>query len=193
MPSIASLEGKTALYDMHSTPMRPSNIAFRPLTAGDLPVLQDWLSRPHVVESWGGPPTMADVVGDYRAAIAGTASDQRFIAVTEGIPIGFIQCYVPAECHHDGWWLEEDDPSVRGIDQFLANAQQLGQGLGTAMVRAFVAELLADQSVTRVQTDPAPTNRRAIRCYEKAGFHAAREIDTPDGRALLMYCDRPVY
>jgi RimJ/RimL family protein N-acetyltransferase len=58
------------------------------------------------------------------------------------------------------------------------------------MVSTFVARLFADPAVTRVQTDPAPENRRAIRCYEKAGFIAAREVDTPDGRALLMYFDR---
>jgi hypothetical protein len=38
---------------------------------------------------------------------------------------------------------------------------------------------------------PHPNNRRAIRCCEKAGFHAVREVATPDGPALLMYCERP--
>jgi RimJ/RimL family protein N-acetyltransferase len=47
--------------------------------------------------------------------------------------------------------------------------------------------------VTRIQVDPKPDNPRAIRCYEKAGFRAVREIDTPDGRALLMYCNRPAH
>jgi RimJ/RimL family protein N-acetyltransferase len=60
------------------------------------------------------------------------------------------------------------------------------------MVRAFVARLLADPRTTRVQTDPSPTNARAIRCYEKAGFRRSREVETPDGRALLMYCERPI-
>jgi RimJ/RimL family protein N-acetyltransferase len=44
--------------------------------------------------------------------------------------------------------------------------------------------------VTRVQTDPAPHNARAIRCYEKAGFRPVREIVTPAGAALLMVMDR---
>jgi len=40
-------------------------------------------------------------------------------------------------------------------------------------------------------TDPDPANTRAVRAYEKAGFHRDREVDTPDGRALLMIRDNP--
>jgi RimJ/RimL family protein N-acetyltransferase len=45
-------------------------------------------------------------------------------------------------------------------------------------------------ALTRVQTDPDPGNVRAIRCYEDAGLRAVGEVDTPDGRALLMMCTR---
>lgn len=107
----------------------------------------------------------------------------------DGAPIGYTQSYV-AMGSGDGWWEDEQDPGVRGIDQFLAHSEQLGRGLGTEMVRAFVQHLFADPSVTRIQTDPSPENRRAIHCYEKAGFHPVGEVDTPDGRALLMVCDR---
>jgi aminoglycoside 6'-N-acetyltransferase len=43
----------------------------------------------------------------------------------------------------------------------------------------------------RVLTDPDPTNARAIRAYEKAGFRRDRLVDTLDGRVLLMRCDHP--
>lgn len=107
------------------------------------------------------------------------------IALLSGEPIGFIQSYV-AMGSGDGWWEEETDPGTRGIDQFLANAAQLGQGLGSAMVDAFVARLFAVPTVTRIQTDPSPRNERAIRSYRRAGFVAQGEVVTPDGPALLM-------
>ena len=90
-----------------------------------------------------------------------------------------------------GWWEDETDPGVRGIDQILCDAQTLGQGLGTRMVTAFVTLLFSDPAVTRIQTDPSPDNARAIRCYEKSGFHAVKRIITPDGQALLMAQNRP--
>jgi aminoglycoside 6'-N-acetyltransferase-1b len=165
-------------------------IEFRPLDLPDLPLLHEWLTRPHVVEWWSPVPTLTDVLVEYGVRIAGDDPTRCFIAAADGAPIGFVQSYSPVLAHVDGWWLDEHDAGVRGIDQFLANVEQLGQGLGTAMIRAFTQQIFEDASVTRIQTDPDPANARAIRCYEKAGFRAARELDTPDGRALLMYLDR---
>jgi aminoglycoside 6'-N-acetyltransferase Ib len=165
-------------------------ISFRPLAWTDLPMLCEWIARPHVAEWWDSPPSLAECEQEYGPLIAGDVPDRAYIALLDGEPLGFIQSYVATESHEGGWWLDEHDPGVRGIDQFLADPGHLGRGLGTTMVRAFVDRLFEDPSVTRVQTDPSPRNARAIRCYEKAGFRAAREVVTPDGPALLMYRER---
>jgi aminoglycoside 6'-N-acetyltransferase-1b len=51
--------------------------------------------------------------------------------------------------------------------------------------------LFSDPEVTKIQTDPARTNLRAIRCYEKAGFRQIKTIVTPDGPAMYMLRERP--
>jgi RimJ/RimL family protein N-acetyltransferase len=155
----------------------------------DLPLLYQWLSRPHVAEWWGPPRSLAEVEQEYGPLINDQSTTRPYVVLGDGAPIGYIQSYV-AMGSGEGWWPDEENPGVRGIDQFLAHPEQLGRGLGTTMVRAFVQLLFADPAVTRIQTDPSPRNRPAIRCYEKAGFHAVGEVDTPDGWALLMVCDR---
>ena len=160
-------------------------ISFRPLAADDIAMLHDWLGRPHVREWWGEPESVAEVEADYLSTIAPGSTTRAYIASLDGEPIGFIQSYVVKDSG-GGWWEHETDPGARGIDQFLAEAGQLGRGLGSAMVRAFVDELFRDASITRVQADPAPENTRAIRSYARAGFIAQREVITPDGPALLM-------
>ena len=100
-------------------------------------------------------------------------------------PIGYAQSYV-ALGSGDGWWEEETDPGVQGIDHALANPTQLNKGLGTKLVLALVDRLFSDPSVTKIQTDPAPSNLRAIRCYEKAGFVQEKLVTTPDGPAVYM-------
>lgn len=163
---------------------------FRPLTYADLPLLIAWQRRPHVAEWWTAPASPAEIEAEYGPVIDGAGSTRAFIAGCDGQSIGFIQVYTPMDHHADGWWVDEHDPGVRGIDQFLASADDLGHGLGTAMLRAFVGQVFADPGVTRIQVDPDPGNARAIRCYERVGFRSVGRVITPDGPALLMYLDR---
>jgi RimJ/RimL family protein N-acetyltransferase len=169
-----------------SSKKSPESLSFRPLEMADLPMLHEWLCRPHVSEWWQPTPTRAEVEEEFAPlTVAGRDTTRGYIALLGARPIGFIQCYVVMGSG-DGWWEEEADPGARGIDQFLANAEELGAGLGSAMVRAFVDRLLLDPEVSKVQTDPSPDNGRAIRSYAKAGFVAHGEVMTPDGPALLM-------
>lgn len=163
--------------------------SFRPLQMADLPMLHEWLARPHWTEWWGPAPTMAEVEAEYGGWIKNPTQVQPHIALLDGQPFGYIQSYV-AMGSGGGWWEGETDPGVRGIDQSIADASLLSRGLGTAMVKAWVAKLFTDPQVTHIQTDPDPRNARAIRCYEKAGFRAMGEVQTPDGTALLMVCRR---
>jgi AacA4 family aminoglycoside N(6')-acetyltransferase len=170
-----------------------SDVTFRPMLDEDLPMLQAWIGRPHVREWWAGEE--ADFSPErFRAFyLPRVMAEERvtpYIAMLGDRPVGYAQSYV-AMGSGGGWWNEIGDPGVRGIDQFLCEASDLGKGLGTRMVKAFVARLFADPAVTRIQTDPDPANTRAIRCYEKAGFRAMDTIITPDGPALYMALDRP--
>lgn len=170
--------------------MKPDTprVTLRLLTAQDLPMLHGWLNRPHIVEWWGGEearPTLDEVLAEYHPDALAAHNVTPYIAMLGDEPIGYAQSYI-AMGSGDGWWEDITDPGVRGIDQSLANQDHLGKGLGTQLVQALVARLFSDPAVTAVQTDPAPHNARAIRCYEKAGFRRVKQIDTPDGPALYM-------
>jgi aminoglycoside 6'-N-acetyltransferase-1b len=168
--------------------MTKPQFQFRPLAEYDVPLLFDWLNRPHLAEWWDGPVSLTAVREKHLPRI-GSASVRPYLAFLNGTPVGFIQSYVAVE-QGDGWWPDERDPGVIGIDQFLADADSLGKGLGTEMVSQFVRLLFQNPEVTRIQTDPAPRNLRAIRCYEKVGFRRIGVIETPEGPALLMVINR---
>ncbi len=165
-----------------------SEFSFRPLTRADLPLLHEWLNRAHVAEWWDEQRDLEYVLHTFGADLDSPVI-RMFFAYLDAEPVGYIQVYHVLGADPE-WWTEETDPGARGIDQFLANAEQLGQGLGSSMVRQFVASLFADPDVTQVQTDPSPNNARAIRAYEKAGFRRVAEVITPDGPALLMRVQR---
>jgi AacA4 family aminoglycoside N(6')-acetyltransferase len=172
-----------------------SLVTLRLMTEQDLPMLHDWLNRPHIVEWWGGEeerPTLDDVLEQYLPSVLAEESVTPYIAMLGEEPIGYAQSYV-ALGSGDGWWEDETDPGVRGIDQSLAHATQLNKGLGTRLVHALVERLFLDPTVTKIQTDPAPNNHRAIRCYEKAGFVRQKVITTPDGPAVYMVQTRQAF
>ena len=152
--------------------------AFRPMTSDDLPVIRQWLARPHVREWWGDPSEQYDLVsGDLDEP----AMDQ-FIVSAGGNEFAYLQCY-DLTAWNSGFG--EHPRGTRGIDLFIGEADMIGRGHGSAFIRAFVDERLRN-GAPRMVTDPDPANTRAVRAYEKAVFEKAGMVDTPDGPALLM-------
>ncbi|RZA11115.1 MAG: GNAT family N-acetyltransferase, partial [Lysobacteraceae bacterium] len=99
------------------------HVEFTPLAEADLPMLHEWLCRPHVAQWWGP----ADSVDQLREDFLSGGTTRAFIARHGGEPVGFVQSYVVLGSG-DGWWESETDPGARGIDQFLAHGTQLNQG-----------------------------------------------------------------
>lgn len=171
------------LYELKANKYWEKAISFRPLAERDLTLLVYWLNKPHVQRWWDDHLTDAELRVKYGNRI-GDQVVMPFIVYLHDKPIGFIQYYYANQVGH-GWWPEEIEGSV-GIDQFIGEEDYLNQGYGTWLIRNFINKLLKNPAIHKVITDVDPDNHRAIRCYEKAGFKLIKEIQTPDGLALLM-------
>ena len=180
-------------HHKHAVTSTSSVVTLRLMTEQDIPMLHEWLGQPHIVEWWGGEerrPTLSETRAHYLPRVLAKDRVTPYIAMLGNVPIGYAQSYVALGCG-EGWWEDETDPGVRGIDQSLAHPDLLSKGLGTQLVTSLVELLFLDPTVTKIHTDPAPTNARAIRCYEKAGFRRIGTIVTPDGPAVYMVQERP--
>jgi aminoglycoside 6'-N-acetyltransferase len=155
--------------------------SFHPMTTADLPLVQHWLSLPHVRQWWGDPSEQYGLVsGDLDEP----AMDQ-FIFSTAGSRFAYLQCYDLTA------WNSGFGPQplgTRGIDLFIGEPDMIERGHGSALIRCFVDDRL-QKGAPRIVTDPDPANGRAVRAYQKAGFEKGRMVDTPDGPALLMVCN----
>jgi aminoglycoside 6'-N-acetyltransferase len=151
---------------------------FHPMSAGDLPLLREWLETPEVVRWWGeADQQYALVSGDLNHP----DMDQFIVAIGER-PFAYLQCYALSTWNQN---FGAQPSATRGIDQFIGVPDMIGRGHGSGFIRQFVDALLAS-GIPRVVTDPDPGNGRAVRAYTKAGFESDRLVDTPDGPALLM-------
>jgi aminoglycoside 6'-N-acetyltransferase len=162
-----------------------SAYTFRPMTTDDQPLVRQWLTTPEVDRWWGGPdedegddddgPPFEEELGNPNIALWIVSHEERAFS--------YIQDYDP-----HAWANHHFAPlplGARGIDQFIGEPEMIGCGHGSAFIRAHVDKLFA-QGAPAVGTDPHPSNGRAIRAYEKAGFVRDVEQDTQWGRALLM-------
>jgi aminoglycoside 6'-N-acetyltransferase len=155
---------------------------FRPMSAGDLSLVQRWLETPEVVRWWGrADEQYALVSGDL-----GHPDMHQFMVAIDEQPFAYIQCY-PLSTWNQGFGSQP--PATRGIDQFIGEPDMIGRGYGSGFIRQFVNALLAS-GIPRVVTDPDPDNIRAVRAYARAGFRSEHLVDTPDGPALVMVRDR---
>jgi aminoglycoside 6'-N-acetyltransferase len=155
---------------------------FRPMSSADLPTIRRWLEAPHVLEWWHDPAEQFELVsGDL-----GHPDMAQFIVAADISEFAYLQCY-----NLSAWdtGLGPQPEGTRGLDQFIGEAGMLGRGHGSSLIKAFADGLLAS-GTPRVVIDPDPTNARAIRAYEKAGFCRDRIVDTTDGQALLMIRDK---
>lgn len=168
-------------------------ITFRRLVDDDLPLLHSWLNEPGVIEWWEGDDVSWEaVVRDYGSA--SKSSTEHWIACLEGTDIGWIQCYpaVDEPEETEPWFDFGIDRTAAGIDYLVGDPAGRGKGIGSAMIRAFVVDIVFGLHPDWSQACAGPFlgNQSSWRALEKAGFRFVGIIDDDEGPCRLMAVDR---
>jgi RimJ/RimL family protein N-acetyltransferase len=145
-----------------------------------LPLLHDWLQRPHVHEWWNEHSTLDEVADHYGPSIDGGDPTDHYVVLLDERPIGFVETYLIAD--HSEWELTIGaEPGAVGVDLFIAEPELTGKGLGTQLLQQFVGEVaLARPGATHCLADPDVANAASLRAFEKAGFRVVREFVDPE-------------
>jgi len=175
-------------------------IRMRPLERDDLPLVAEWLARPHVEKWWREASDIAAVEADYGPMIDGADPTEGFIAMRDGRAIGFIQRYLLADYPE---WQRAVAVGVGvipglGIDYFIGDESMTGQGLGPQMIAAMVtASWTRYPDISAVVVDVLQDNRPSWRALEHAGFERAwagrldSEHPSDEGPCYLYVTYRP--
>jgi len=171
------------------------DVGFRQLEKEDLPALHRWLNEPGIVRWWEGDDVSWEgVVRDYGSPP--TDSTEYWIASVDGRDIGWIQCYASVDSAEEAepWWTLGVDRTAAGIDYLIGEVDDRRRGLGSAMIRAFVNDVVFGLHPDWSQACAAPhaDNIASWRALEKAGFHFAGTVQDKHGPGRLMVRDRLV-
>jgi RimJ/RimL family protein N-acetyltransferase len=150
-------------------------VTFRLMTSDDLPLLHEWLQRPHVRRWWDPHETFAEVEAHYAPRIDGDDLVELYLALEGDEPVAFVQTYLT-------------DEATAGIDLFVADESRTGKGLGTRIIERFVDEVVfARPETIACIADPEHGNAASLRAFERAGFV---RIGDADERHALVRNDR---
>lgn len=156
------------------------SVDLKPLTEADVPVVLDWLSRPHVAPWWSRPSDKADL--EYLLA---SGHDRGFVIESGGRPVGFIQaynCYAQPDTVRD----TKEPPATWGFDILIGETSVLRKGIATEAARAFIARLEREFNCTRLVIELPVDNEAAIALYERAGFEITATIEDLPRTTHLM-------
>lgn len=140
-------------------PIQGPRLRLRPITPADSAAFARWLSDPELVASFGRPADDAAETPTAEATAVGPTG-WTFVIEYRCRPIGGIEYF------HD----RPGAPWSAGIDIFIGEPDARDRGLGTEALRTLLQYLFERKGLKRVTIDPEPSNRRAVRAYEKAGF-----------------------
>lgn len=152
--------------------MKNNFIDFKRMTFANLQLWQQWSQKPHVKNVW--------FVEGYESTsyihqkIAGNGYDYPFIIYLNDIAIGYIVCCdlyaYRTRCPHPKGLFTQEEAGTFCMDLFIGEEKYLNKGYGVLIVREFVKKMLEQFHPKKILIDPAITNIRAIKCYQKAGF-----------------------
>ncbi|MGB9492857.1 MAG: GNAT family N-acetyltransferase [Terriglobales bacterium] len=151
-------------------------MAFRLLARSDFPLLQKWLSAPHVVAWWGDPLDFAAVNEKYARVVDGTEPTHVFVIEHGGQAVGWIQWYLWSDYPEHALQLGAE-PISAGVDLAIGEPEMTGQGLGPVAIHEFLRQIVfAGTRVDTVIADPAEANLRSLHAFEKVGFTVMRKV-----------------
>ena len=151
-------------------------VSFRALERTDFPLLQQWLSAPHVDAWWHEPLDLRGLEQKYGPRIDGIEKVHVFIIEHEDRPIGWIQWYRWSDYPDHAAQLTTEQGAA-GIDLAIGEVSSVGIGLGPIAIRRFVFGVVSiEPGIVCVVTDPEEENRRSHRAFEKAGFTQVKTV-----------------
>lgn len=157
---------------------------FRPLEKVDFAMVAAWIGQPHVQKWWQEPATVEHVAKEYGPCTDGDFKTRVYVVELDGTAMGMMQCYrVEDYAETDSEWdtSQWDAAGYVGIDYLIGDVVLTGKGHGTAMIKAFVEEIVKSlyPEAVGALADPEVANAVSQAALRKAGFRPYKVI--PEG------------
>ncbi len=166
-------------------------VVLRAATPDDAHLLHQWDLDPDVIGATTSAPDASVAFGGidwHKELSAQSPVSYYLIAEVGGQAIGAMQICDPHEEPTHYWG--KVPPNLRAVDIWIGQPEHRERGFGVQMMRLAHARCFEDPTVTAIVIDPLATNERAIRFYERLGYHRLHTRVFGDDRCLVMRLTR---
>lgn len=156
---------------------RIQRIDFRPVNIdADTPLLFAWLGDLDV-RRWYDEGEHS--LENYRRQFSPEATTHKFIILIDNHPVGYLQAYRVSDEPDYAAQLGLDHDAV-SLDLFIGEPKYRG-GWGSVVLRKALKNIVFGAlEAGYACCNPDPENTRAVRAYQKAGFHGDRVVWVED-------------
>ena len=166
--------------------MQRDAVRLRPARIADWDLIRGWLARDDI-QDWWGPLSATEA--ELNMALGSAHAICRII---EAGPeqVGYAHA---VDATLWGESLPQDlEAGTWDLDLFIASEEHRGRGVGQTALALLKEEVFASTLAVAVCVFPSVRNERAVRAYEKAGFHWKRIWNDPhSGPSWFMVAERP--
>ncbi|TCJ94303.1 GNAT family N-acetyltransferase [Nocardia alba] len=195
------LPAEVAATPAPALPVFAAPFSLRPADpdSADPETLAEWMTRPHLLESWEQDWDAERRRDNFRAQLAGTYSIPCILSLDFAVlgepelgmrEVAYVEFYRAAKDEIGRFY--DSDPGDIGFHIATADTAVIGKGIMSGWISAMTtAVFAADPTCRRVLADPDHRNVAIARGLAKAGFRLIGEIDVrPDRRISLQYVPR---
>lgn len=136
-----------------------------------MPLLTRWLAEPHVRRFYQKTPVAPDeIAAEYGPALRGEEPTLCHLALLDGTPFAYLQCYRNAD--YPEWVVILGIADGVSIDLYIGDPAFLHRGLGRAALAGYLREVVFARypEERRATIGHELGNTAALPCSEAAGF-----------------------
>ncbi|GGK57830.1 GNAT family N-acetyltransferase [Nocardia camponoti] len=164
-------------------------------TGTDPALLAEWMSRPHLLETWEQDFDADRRRADFEAQLAGTYSrpcilslDFAILAQPERgyVDIAYVELYRPAK--DEIARLYDAEPGDIAFHIATAETAVIGKGIMSAWITTMSAAVFAaNPDCRRILGDPDHQNPAICRSFDKIGWQRVGEFQVRPTRRIALY------
>lgn len=156
----------------------------------DFERLHHWHHQAHIIPFWKQNFPLLEYKG-YLQKLLRDRHQTLYIGRVNGEPMSYWECYwVKDDIISNYYHFENED---QGIHLLFGPEKFLGKGLALPFLRAMTAFLFKYEGTSKIVAEPDIRNEKMIHIFKKCGFEPQKEIELPDKRGLLMFCERKTF